>query len=81
MMLHGGDSINLAEFGPAIMEQLLTFMYTGLVDVSAMTPETIGTLLSAAGHYQEIIIFNKTGALRGGGGAGHFTKTTEPRIF
>jgi len=55
MMHHGGDSINLAEFGPPILEQLLTFMYTGLVDIAVMTPETIGTLLSAAEHYQEII--------------------------
>ena len=38
------------------MEHLLTFMYTGMVDVSQMSHDSIGTLLAAAAHYKEIIL-------------------------
>jgi hypothetical protein len=55
MMRASGVSINVLEFGPSVMEQLLTFMYTGIVDVSKMGHDAIGTLLSAAAHFQEII--------------------------
>ena len=51
-----GSSINVLEFGPSIMEHLLTFMYTGMVDVSQMSHDSIGTLLAAAAHYKEIIL-------------------------
>jgi hypothetical protein len=56
MLSLGGGALNLAEFGPPVMEQLLGFMYTGRVDVSTMNHELIGTLLSAASHYQAIIM-------------------------
>lgn len=48
----GTSTIVVLEFGPPIVEMLLTFMYTGLVDVSKLSVDSIGTLLSAASHYQ-----------------------------
>ena len=56
MISLAGDTINLPEFGPVVMEKLIYFMYTGTVDVIGMDPGMIVTLLSAAQHYQEIIL-------------------------